>query len=127
MNKWQSRYFKGCIICAGFWLATAAWSSAEELQSINLVENYKSCVKVYDGGYANSQRVIRFYNGCATDLYMNACVVATSGEVKLYQAPRRIPRNGNWSLYTFPDITPRKIAWNASAFGPPDPNICGKA
>lgn len=83
--------------------------------------DFNSCVKVYDAGrQANDQKAIRFYNGCPVDLYFNACVVSY-GETKLYQSPRTVPSNGNWTILTFPNVDPRQVKWNAGEFRVPPP------
>lgn len=87
--------------------------------------NYNGCVKVYDGGtQLNGQKVIRFYNGCPSSVYINACVVAWGGETKLYTSARSVKTNGNFTIYTFPDVDPRKVQWVADSYVPPVPALC---
>lgn len=92
------------------------------------VANYKSCVKVYDGGMqSNAQRVIRFYNGCPVRLYINACVKSREGEVKLYQSGRTVQTNGNFTIYTFPFVEPKTVAYSASPSLAAIPPPCSEA
>lgn len=94
----------------------------------NDMSSLKACIKVFDGGMqANGQHAIRFYNGCPTKVYINACVKDNEGESKLYQSPRSIPKNGNYTIWTFPYVIPSNVEWIAALFNPPIPGLCAKA
>lgn len=85
------------------------------------------CVKVYNGGtQPNGQTNIRFYNACPEDLYINACVLDTSNNTKLYPSGRRVQTNGNFTISTFPDQIPRLVTWTAGNAPQGAPDICRK-
>ena len=107
--------------------ATAPASSLEAA-ALKFEPNWSGCVKVFDGGMqANGQQLIRFYNGCPERLYINACVRSTEGEIKLYQSGRSIMTNGNFTIYTFPFVSPAQVVWSAGIGGAPIPKLCSSA
>lgn len=96
-------------------------------QSSDFTPDYSKCVRIFNGGIqSNGQSVLRFYNGCPQRLNFNACVMDTTGAVKLYTSPRTVPTNGNWTIYTFPNVDPAHVDWIASPGTPPTPNLCRK-
>jgi len=93
---------------------------------INRLPDYSTCIKSYNAGMqSNGQQSIRFYNGCYERLYMNVCVQDSSGETKLYRSGRTVPINGNYTISTFPFVTPKIVAWNAAPYVPTVPDLCG--
>lgn len=101
------------------------WMTPLQAVSFSVTPDYSSCVKVFDGGMqGNGQKLIRFYNGCPERLYINACVKSREGEIKLYQSGRSIMTNGNFTLYTFPFVTPSTIQWSAGRTSAAIPPIC---
>lgn len=101
------------------------WATPLQSYSFSVATDYSSCIKVFDGGMqSNGQKVIRFYNGCPERLYINACVKARDGEIKLYQSGRTVMTNGNFTLYTFPFVTPSTIQWSAGRSMAGIPPIC---
>lgn len=112
-------------LVAIFWL-TAPVSLESAIVNVPVQQpNWASCVKVYDGGMqGNGQKSIRFYNGCPERLYINACVVASDGETKLYKSGNRIMTNGNFTIYTFPFVTPTSLRWSAGTLAAAAPAPC---
>ena len=95
--------------------------------NIGDADSFKSCIKVSDGGMlANGQHAIRFYNGCPSKAYINACVKDRQGNTKLYQSGRLVPTNGNFTIQTFPFVVPSSVDWTAGLFDPQIPGLCAK-
>ena len=87
-----------------------------------------TCMKVYDAGrQSNTQYGIRFYNSCPDTVYVNACVRDDSGGVKLYKSPSKVPVNGNYTVYTGPNVYPRIVQWTSAVSNPEIPAMCVKA
>lgn len=94
-------------------------------ESYHYSVDYTQCVRVSDNGYqSNGQRVIRFYNGCPSKLYINACVVDSKGNSKLYRSGSKISSNGNFTIFTFPDVDPKKVTMTAATSDPGIPAFC---
>lgn len=84
-----------------------------------------TCIRVTDGGRQSSgQQVIRFYNGCTEDVYINACVKDDRGDAKLYKSSNRIQPNGNYTIYAAPFVYPRVVQWTSAPFKPAVPELC---
>jgi hypothetical protein len=85
------------------------------------IENYVvplpqvKCIKIYDQGQNNqAQNAFRFYNGCGINLFIDVCVRADDGGYKHYSSGRKVPANGNYTIYTFPFVKADEIVWTAS-------------
>lgn len=114
---------------AGFFsfvsIAAISWFIPLQANQTNFEPDWSQCVRVFDGGRTgNGQNQIRFYNGCPERLYLNVCVLSTDGEKKLYKSGNRIMTNGNYTISTFPFVTPSKVQWTAGSFQAPVPDIC---
>lgn len=70
------------------------------------------------------QTSFTFINNCSEKMYINACVTAPSGEIKLYKSFRPIPPDGKFTFYTFPEVTADNIHWVAGVTDPGIPPAC---
>lgn len=110
------------VVCG---IGVISWFMPVQAAEINNEPDWSQCVKVYDGGKSgNGQTTIRLYNGCPRGLLMNVCVVSTDGEKKLYQSGQYIYSNRNYTIYTFPFVTPSRVQWSASTTQAIVPEIC---
>lgn len=111
------------LFIGGF--ALIAWAFPVDAIVYPQEPNWGTCLQVFDGGMrSNAQREIRFYNGCPERLFINACVTSDRGDNKLYQSGRSIMTNGNFSIYTFPFVTPAAVRWSASRYQAAIPPPC---
>lgn len=123
-------YYYICYLLSGAILAGAlALLYMQNLEADQFTPQaaQRGCVQTFNGGrQGNGQTSFRFYNGCPEDLYINVCVLSTNGEAKLYQSGRRVLSNGNYTISTFPDQTPRSITWSADPYKADIPPLCNQ-
>lgn len=99
--------------------------SSFTLLPVHSEEKTETCVTIT--GSANQsagQTAFTFYNSCPERMYINACVADTSGETKLYKSFKSVPVGGNFTIYTFPDMTTDNIQWIAGESDPGIPPLC---
>jgi len=88
-------------------------------------EKTGSCVTLTGSeNQPTGQTAFTFYNSCPVRMYINACVADKSGETKLYKSFKSVPAGGNFTIYTFPDMTTDDIQWIAGESDPGIPPLC---
>lgn len=114
------KIFFPLILFAALFLTQNSFEAA----SFSITPN-ATCIKVYDGGrQPNGQQMIRFYNSCTANYYINACVKDDSGTVKLYKSSSRIYPNNTFTIYTVTGYFARAVSWTAAPTDPPIPVPC---
>ena len=123
MNNCLQRLFS-MIVIIGVCLITYP----QNIQGVSytVIPGPVGCIQTFNAGQSiNGQTNIRFYNACPERMYINVCVLDTSGNTKLYKSGSRVMTNGNFTINTFPDQIPRFVAWTADPIQPlVVPDIC---